>query len=58
MSLLLDEIYVDGIKVTGHVIVSFGNIDLDFDVASARKVAAVLLDQADVAELEAMQVAP
>lgn len=55
ISLVLDEIHVDGIAEPGHVILSFANFDLNFDVASARKLARALMDQADVAELEAMR---
>ena len=57
MSLSVKQIKVDGLTEPGRVIVSFANTDLSFDVETARKVARALLDQADVSELEAMQVA-
>jgi hypothetical protein len=52
--LLVDEIHVTGLREPGRVFIEFANIDMNLDVASARKLAAALLDQADRAELEAM----
>jgi hypothetical protein len=55
MSILLDEICIDGTKEPGRVFMRFGNIDLNFDFASARKVAHALNLQADIAELEELR---
>lgn len=45
MNILLDEIHVNGVEKPGRVRVSFSNIDLDFDVASARKLAKALHEE-------------
>jgi hypothetical protein len=57
MSLLLDEIKISGIEEPGRVHIEFSNILLNLDVNMARKVAAAILGQADITELEGMRAA-
>jgi len=55
MSFLLDEIAINGLKRPGKVLMSFSNIDVEFDLATARSVGKALLDQTDVSELELLR---
>lgn len=50
MSLLVDEIFIDGVQVPGKVVIEFSNVRLVIDPHQAKEMGIALYGQAERAE--------